>query len=217
MSESIEEMKDLYIPPEVRKFCDRLAKYLITGFTFIATTLQVVVLFVIGLCVQLFICDLGRSIFNLWDYLMDKCERKRVIMDRVGQEPYLIRYYLLFTHRIHFPFNIFIHKFLKGDDDEIHDHPWGYFTLILWGGYYETIMNVDGSNKIFWREPGFFQSVTHKHRHMIQLNEDKTCWTLFIPFKKVNTWGFWKKRTPASSPKWIDSDIYLKSKMKHFK
>ena len=72
---------------------------------------------------------------------MDKLGRKRIIMDRANKEPYLIRYYLLFIERKNFPFNIFIHHILKDDDEDLHDHPWGFFSLILNGGYRETILN----------------------------------------------------------------------------
>ena len=60
--------------------------------------------------------------------------RHRIIYDRLSNEPYLERYYLLFKDRKWFPFNIFIHKILKSDLDDLHDHPWPYFTLILKGG-----------------------------------------------------------------------------------
>ncbi len=60
-------------------------------------------------------------------------------MDRVENEPYLERYYVFLKDRTWFPFNMFIHKFLKSDPDDVHDHPWPYATLILKGGYYEWI------------------------------------------------------------------------------
>jgi hypothetical protein len=58
-------------------------------------------------------------------------------MDRVNGEPYLERYYVFLKDRKRFPFNIFVHKFLKSDPDDVHDHPWPYATLILKGGYWE--------------------------------------------------------------------------------
>ena len=45
--------------------------------------------------------------------LLEKMGRKRVIMDRLCDEPYLERYYLFLKERERFPFNIFLHKFLK--------------------------------------------------------------------------------------------------------
>ena len=55
--------------------------------------------------------------------LLERLGRKRIIFDRVHNEPYLERYYLLLKERQSFPFNIFLHKFLKGDPDDVHDHP----------------------------------------------------------------------------------------------
>ena len=43
--------------------------------------------------------------------------RKRIILDRVGKKPYLIRYYLFLKEITWVPFNIFLHKFLQGDPD----------------------------------------------------------------------------------------------------
>ena len=71
-----------------------------------------------------------KELFKRWG-------RHRVIMDRVNGEPYLERYYVFLKDRNRFPFNIFVHKFLKSDPDDVHDHPWPYFTIILKGGYYE--------------------------------------------------------------------------------
>ena len=48
-------------------------------------------------------------------------DRKHVILDRIGQEPYLVRYYLFIKDRKWFPFNVFLHKFLQSDPDELHD------------------------------------------------------------------------------------------------
>ena len=71
--------------------------------------------------------------------LLERFDRKRIVMDRVNNEPYLERYYLFLKDRKRFPFNVFLHKFLKSDPDDVHDHPWPYFTLILRGGYWEWI------------------------------------------------------------------------------
>jgi exopolyphosphatase/guanosine-5'-triphosphate,3'-diphosphate pyrophosphatase len=47
--------------------------------------------------------------------LLERIGRKRIVMDRESDEPYLERYYLFLKDRDRFPFNIFLHKFLKGD------------------------------------------------------------------------------------------------------
>ena len=85
--------------------------------------------------------------------------RYRVIYDRVENSPYLERYYVFLKDRKTFPFNVFVHKFLKGDPDDVHDHPWPYATLILKGGYYEWVPEFDSQGKKIgeirhWRRPG---------------------------------------------------------------
>ena len=77
---------------------------------------------------------------------LDRLGRKRIVMDRQNDEPYLERYYLFLKDRKRFPFNVFLHKFLKSDPDDVHDHPWPYATLILKGGYHEwtPLFNREG-------------------------------------------------------------------------
>ena len=155
----------------------------------------------------------GVALFVLWDSGMDRLERKRVILDREGKDPYLIRYYLLFKNRSgSIPFNVFIHKFVKGDDDHLHDHPWGYFTFILSGGYNETVRRDSGQEYTHWRGPGFYQTVPPKHTHKIALDpKASTCWTLFVPFRRSREWGFIEKKNEEE--KWVPADEYL-SKLK---
>jgi hypothetical protein len=138
---------------------------------------------------------------------LDKHGRRRIVMDRVNNEPYLERYYVFLKDRNHFPFNIFVHKFLKSDPDDLHDHPWAYFTFILKGGYYEwqPIFNgicVIGQRKV-WRGTGHFRLCRSNSLHRIELKEDTPCWTLFMPFAKVREWGFLNKG------QWVQWEEYL--------
>ena len=125
--------------------------------------------------------------------------RKRIILDRVGQKPYLIRYYLFLKERKWFPFNIFLHKFLQSDPDELHDHPWPYFTIILRGGYWEVTPKGR-----FWRGPGSFRFATPKSLHRAELENGISAWTLFIPGPKLSEWGFIVKG------KWMQTKKYFK-------
>ena len=63
--------------------------------------------------------------------ILERLGRKRVILDRESQEPYLTRYYLFLKDRKWFPFNIFLHNFHKSDPDDLHDHPWPFITIPL--------------------------------------------------------------------------------------
>jgi hypothetical protein len=143
--------------------------------------------------------------------LLDSVGRKRIVMDRIDNEPYLERYYLFLKDRKKFPFNIFLHKFLKGDPDDVHDHPWPYCTFILKGGYYEWIpeFNSDGtkSNEVrMWRGPGHFRFCRSTSYHRIELKEGVTAWTLFMPGPQKRDWGFLVKDN------WIHHEKYLKER-----
>jgi hypothetical protein len=121
--------------------------------------------------------------------------RKRIVLDRQDNEPYLERYYLFLKDRNRFPFNIFLHKFLKGDPDDVHDHPWPYATLILKGGYYEWTPTFDSNGvKIgetkHWRGPGHFRISPATSYHRIELADGVECWTLFMPGPQGREWGF---------------------------
>jgi hypothetical protein len=142
---------------------------------------------------------------------LDRMGRKRIIMDRQNNEPYLERYYVLFNTRKHFPFNVFIHKFLKGDPDDVHDHPWPYATFILTGGYYEwvPVFNTLGQkiNEIrYWRGPGHFRISQPTSYHRIELKPGVTAWTLFMPGPHKREWGF------LVNNKWIHNEKYLTDK-----
>ena len=69
--------------------------------------------------------------------IMEYFNRYILIIDRLDKKPYLERYYLFLRDRKNFPFNIFLHKFLKSDSEDLHDHPWNFISIILWGGYWE--------------------------------------------------------------------------------
>ena len=139
---------------------------------------------------------------------LEKNDRKRIIMDRENNEPYLVRYYLFLKDRKRFPFNVFLHKFLKGDPDDVHDHPWTYATLILKGGYWEWIPQFDNNGIKTceigkWRGPGHFRISRATSFHRIEIDPTVSTWTLFMPGPLVREWGFLVKN------KWIHNDDYL--------
>ena len=140
--------------------------------------------------------------------LLDRLGRKRVILDRESNEPYLERYYLFLKDRKLFPFNVFLHKFLKSDPDDVHDHPWPYATLILRGGYYEWVPEFNSKGEKIgeirhWRGPGHFRTCGATSYHRIELDPSVTAWTLFMPGPQKREWGFLVKN------KWIHNDKYI--------
>ena len=145
---------------------------------------------------------------------LDRVGRKRIVLDRQSDQPYLERYYLFLKDRKQFPFNVFLHKFLKSDPDHVHNHPWPYATLILKGGYYEWIpqFNSIGEkiNEIaLWRGPGSFRVCGANSYHRIELNPSVDCWTMFMPGPQKREWGFLVKN------KWIHNEHYLEERKHH--
>jgi len=150
--------------------------------------------------------------------IMDKLGRRRVITDRDGKVPYLIRYYLFLKNRKHFPFNITLHKILVSDEPTLHDHPWKYATFIIAGGYWEHIPihsqegNVVGSTRV-WRGPGHFRMRGADDLHWLELAKDPDgneipCWSLFFMGRKVKEWGF-VRFVQREGYRWIHNEQYL--------
>ena len=115
--------------------------------------------------------------------------RKRIILDRGPSwpdydkaEPFIVRYYLLFRNRPKwFPFNILVHKLLKSDLGDLHDHYWSYITIIFKGGYWETT-----EKGTLWRRPGHVGFRRRSDRHSLKVPEGKPAWTLlFVVQTKV--------------------------------
>ena len=126
--------------------------------------------------------------------------RFRLILDRDGKTPYLERYYLLFKDRpVWFPFNIVLHKILRSDLDDLHDHPWPYATIILKGGYWETTLKGR-----FWRPAGWFTFRKSTSFHKLEIEEGVECWTLFFMGKRCREWGFLR-----DGVEWVEAEQYL--------
>jgi hypothetical protein len=143
--------------------------------------------------------------FKLFTETLDSFGRKRIIKDRSNDDDYLERYYLFLKDRQTFPFNIFLHKFLKSDDEELHDHPWNFTTLILSGGYWEH--TPEGRT---WYGPGSVIRKKATDFHRLELDSAKslgvTTWTLFIPGKRYRQWGFQTKDG------WVEEKKYLEQR-----
>ena len=97
--------------------------------------------------------------------------------------PYLRRWWVIPRNRW---FNIYLHQFLKSDDDRaLHDHMYWNVSIILKGRYREHL--PDGFvDRIAPAISGFRRP---EQAHRIELNHGP-CWTLFITGPRVREWGF---------------------------
>ena len=145
---------------------------------------------------------------------LKKLGRQRIILDRVSKEPYLERYYIFLKDRKYFPFNIFLHKFLKSDPDAQHDHPWNYITFVIKGGYWEWVPtfskqgDITGEKKI-WRGAGHFRRCDAASYHRIEVEPGVECWTIFIPGIQRQSWGFLQHDGTWNNQHWIPNEEYI--------
>lgn len=97
--------------------------------------------------------------------------------------PYMLRW-ILFRFR-NWP-RIYIHRFMRSDDDRaLHDHPWWFISILLRGSYREH--RPDGAS--IRRAPSIaFRPLRTQHR--VELLRQPV-WTLFITGPRVHGWGFW--------------------------
>jgi hypothetical protein len=148
------------------------------------------------------------------------------------EDVYLVRYIVLKSELC----CIYIHRFMRSDSSDPHDHPWNFFTYIVSGGYTEHFYDVTKpqTNKdwffygvkehkytSFWtmrenvRKPGSFafRRATDIHRVVIprtfKLNEiEQAPLTACIMFNRKRHWGFWPLKDKGS--KFVDWRRYLK-------
>ena len=116
---------------------------------------------------------------------LEKIGRKKLLLDRgkshteyYKAKPWMNRYYLLFRNRPKwFPFNIIIHELLDDDHGNgVHSHICPYITIILRGGYWETLKN--GKH---WRPSGYIGFRSANNLHRVDLKPGTKPLTIFIP------------------------------------
>jgi hypothetical protein len=93
---------------------------------------------------------------------------------------------------------VYLHRWLRSDPDDLHDHPWDFCSFILAVGYWEITAKGRA-----WRPPGsiVFRKATERHR--VELETDKTFLAQYpgqLPVSIIFTgperraWGFHTSR-----------------------
>lgn len=102
-------------------------------------------------------------------------------------DPYLRRWHVIPRNRF---FNIYLHQFLRSDDDRaMHDHPWWNVSIVLRNAYIEHILG-DGLRLC---RAGSIVMRPAAMAHRVQLlggSHPMPVWTLFITGRRVREWGF---------------------------
>lgn len=123
--------------------------------------------------------------------------------------PYMVRWFLIPRNRW---LNLYLHKFMRDDDDRaLHDHPWWFVSLMLRGRYTEIIAHdLDGNGRGYVRGfPGIaFRRAEHRHRVVLGTRDGKPvpCWTLVLTGPRVRTWGFWCPKGFVPWTEFVDHD-----------
>lgn len=103
-----------------------------------------------------------------------------------NDRPYLRRWWIIPRNRF---FNVYLHQFLRSDDDRaLHDHPWINCSLLLSGFYVEHTINAGGVHRRTVRTAGDLKIRGARAAHRIEVSAP--CWTLFITGPVMRDWGF---------------------------
>ena len=97
-------------------------------------------------------------------------------------DPYLVRLELFSL----LGWSLKLHVFLRSDEDEeLHDHPWSFWTLVLAGEYREQCQDAMNNRKAGSLA---YRPANWKHRVLIE----QPCATLILTSPKKREWGFWR-------------------------
>lgn len=120
-------------------------------------------------------------------------------------QPYLKRWFVIPRNRF---FNIYLHQFLRSDDDRaLHDHPWINLSILLANCYVEHTIDAGGCNKRRVYMAGDLKVRRARSAHRIEL-VNGAAWTLFVTGPNLRDWGFhcpngwkhWREFTKRDSP-----------------
>lgn len=150
--------------------------------------------------------------------MFQKFKREPDVIIGELDNPYLFRWFIIPKNRF---FNIYLHRFMRSDDDRaLHDHPWWSIGMLLSGRYLEHVPDYSLEyTMIESSQSGPWKMLTNRwiHRratvtrlrrpfrpiirragciHRVELmktitGKERPVWTLFITGPKIREWGFW--------------------------
>lgn len=141
-----------------------------------------------------------------------KVMRTAQVIRDANDSPYLIRYFI-YKPKNKTAGRIYLHHIIRSDYDRcLHDHPWAFFSIMLWGSYrewttMEDVIKHEGINAFVFDPRWKINMITsfvyrdfktptflHRHanwRHRLELLNGPA-WTLVFIGPKVREWGFWQ-------------------------
>lgn len=151
--------------------------------------------------------------------------RLRLVIRDENGAPYLIRYRLLPWG----PYRVYLHHIVQSDADRhLHDHPFDFWSLILWGGYFEELAIPQSDGRLQhcltrWRGPGTLLRRKAEHAHRLLLatqtrfsdtgygmyHQSAAAWTLVFRGPRRRDWGFYL--TDENPVRWVPWTEYRKA------
>ncbi len=130
--------------------------------------------------------------------------RFRYVVELDG-EPYLVRYRLIRT-----PWGgLYLHHILRSDKARhLHDHPFDFWTLIIWGSYEEfrPALREEGSTEVMRGSDPYRRSwlslIRRRAEDLHRIELTRPCWTLFWRGPNRREWGF------DTEEGWVDWKAY---------
>lgn len=96
------------------------------------------------------------------------------------------RRYRIFSCRL---FSIFIHKIYQSDEDlHPHNHPWNFVSIILSGGYVETLYGASNAPEKVVAKPFSVLFRRYYDFHKIELVSTTT--SLVFTGRRIDQWGY---------------------------
>jgi len=98
-------------------------------------------------------------------------------------------------------FGIYVHKWLQPDPRETpHNHPWPFFSLILWGEYYERIAGQGIWDHRYLRR--WLNVVPRNRFHSVPYVRSPT-WTLMFVGRDRGDWGYLDPHINLADPRYV--------------
>lgn len=126
----------------------------------------------------------GSKDYSFINWLTCLVKRKPHFIIGSEERPYLLRWYLIPRNKY---LNLYLHRFLRSDDDRaLHDHPWWFVSILIRGQYNEIT-----SSSIIYRSSFSLAYRPALWRHRVELVNNNPCWTVVLTGKTRRIWGFW--------------------------
>jgi hypothetical protein len=128
---------------------------------------------------------------------MEREWRPDFIIGKPGDD-YMRRWFVIPRNRF---FNVYLHRFIRSDDDRaLHDHPWMNCSLLLQGEYTEHTIPQGGIHQRKRYVAGDLKFRGPRSAHRVELTAGPSL-SLFITGPRVRDWGF---HCPAGWRRWQD-------------